>query len=280
MANENRKQKPDRIAIDSASSRRAFVRKMGGTLAATGIVSSGVGAVSAAETRRSYTIREGTEDETRVYVIDAGEPGPTAVVVGGIHGNEEAGYLAADDVATWSIDKGKLVVIPRSNPVAIERGTYVNDNGNLNRKFPPGKEPTTALARALWNAIDSHNPNTVLNLHASQGIYREDDGPDGSGQAIYPTYSEGAGEDAVMTARYMNRYHVPDSYPEYLAFKRGNTIDADRPLLIHKVAGDMRIRGYILEVTTYDTELDTRVRWHLNMVRHLLRRNGIDRTYD
>ncbi|WP_266074719.1 M99 family carboxypeptidase catalytic domain-containing protein [Haladaptatus caseinilyticus] len=239
-----------------------------------------VGTSAASETQPSHTIRSGTEEETEVYVTDTGKPGPTAVVVGGLHGNEPSGYLAADDVATWSIDKGKLVVIPRANPVAIERGTYSNDNGNLNRKFTPGKEPRTALARSIWSAIERYNPKTVLSLHSSNGIYREAEGPDGDGQAIYPTLSSGADVDATMAAEYMNRYHLDNSFPEYYEFKQGNSLDGDSPLLIHKVGADLYIPGYIVETTRYGTSLDTRVNWTLNIVRHLLRRNGIDRTYE
>ncbi|GAA0249222.1 succinylglutamate desuccinylase/aspartoacylase family protein [Haladaptatus pallidirubidus] len=252
--------------------------KSGGALMATAAGFTGLGAASGE--RSSYTIRTGTEEETEVYVTKSGEPGPTAVVVGGIHGNEESGYRAVDDVATWSIDRGELVMIPRANPIAIKRGTYSNDNGNLNRKFTPGKEPKTALARAIWSAIDRHNPKTVLSLHSSKGLYREAEGPDGDGQAIYPTLSEGADEDATMTARYMNQYHLDDSLPEYYEFKRGNLIDGDSPLLIHKVGADMYIPGYIVETTRYGTSLNTRVNWTLNIVRHLLRRNGMDRTYE
>ncbi|WP_211250865.1 M14 family metallopeptidase [Haladaptatus cibarius] len=278
MVRDNQTEKSDNSRFETSGSRRDFLVKSGAALAATTVGFTGTGAASGEDS--SYTIRTGTEEETDVYVTESGEPGPTAVVVGGIHGNEESGYRAADDVATWSVDRGTLVVIPRANPVAIERGTYSNDNGNLNRKFTPGKEPRTALARAIWSAIDRHNPKTVLNLHSSKGLYRESDGPDGDGQAIYPTLSEGADVDATMTAKYMNEHHLDDSFPEYYEFKRGNLIDGDHPLLIHKVFADMYIPGYIVETTRYGTDLDTRVNWTLNMVRHLLRRNGMDRTYE
>ncbi|WP_433632015.1 deacylase [Halomicrococcus sp. NG-SE-24] len=236
--------------------------------------------VATAESRWSYTLRDGTEDETDVYVIESGKTGPTAYVTGGFHGNEESGYLAADGVTGWSIDQGTLVVLPRANPVAIEQGTYMNHSGNLNRQFPSGEKPTTPLARAIWESIDRHNPDTVLALHTSKGILWEDEGPSGVGQAIYPTLSEGSKEDASRTADYLNNYHIPDSFPEYYNFKRGITLDGDRPLLIHKVSADMRIPGSLVETTSYNTTLDRRINWQLNAVRHLLRRHGINRTYN
>ena len=267
-----------RAASATPSSRRGFLLKSGGVLAAA-TVATGVGAATGEE-RTSYTIREGTRDETEVYVTNSGEPGPTAVVVGGIHGNEEASYKSAGGIAEWSIDKGKLVVIPRANPVAIQRGTYANDNGNLNAKFHPGREPRTALARALWYEIDSHDPKTVLSLHSSKGIYWEADVPDGTGQAIFPTLSEGADRDATKTAMYMNNYHLADSLPDYYEFKMGQLLDGDKSLLTGKVGTDMKIPAYLLDTTRYGTDLQTRVHWTLNMVYHLLERNGISRTYE
>ncbi len=277
MVRDDQSEKTNDSIIEMASSRRGFILKSSGILAAA----AGISGMSTAEKEQySYTIQEETEAETEVHVTDTGEPGPTAVVVGGIHGTEESGYRAADDVATWSIDKGKLIVIPRANPVAIERETYLNDGENFNRKFTPGKEPRTAHARAIWNAIDRHNPKTVLSLRSSEGIYREAEGPDGAGQAIYPTLSEGADVDATMTARYMNQHHLDDLRPEYYEFKRGHLVGGDEPGLIHKVFGDMYIPGYVVQTTRYETSLDTRVNWTLNIVRHLLRRNGIDRTFE
>ncbi|SHK92647.1 hypothetical protein SAMN05444342_2643 [Haladaptatus paucihalophilus DX253] len=275
---DSQRSKSKRVVSTGGSSRRGFLLKSGSVLAAA-TAASGIGA-AAMEERSSYRIRRGTEDETEVHITNSGEPGPTAVVVGGIHGNEEAGYRAADAITSWSIDKGKLIVIPRANPVAIERGTYSNDDGNLNWQFPSGHEPTSALARTLWETIDYHDPKTVLTLHSSKGIYREAEGPDGDGQAVYPTLAEGADRDATKTATYMNRYHLSDSLPEYYEFKMGEVLDGSKPVLMHKVSADMGIPGYLLDTTRYGTDLHTRVNWTLNMVRHLLRRNGIDRTYE
>ncbi|GAA0239795.1 succinylglutamate desuccinylase/aspartoacylase domain-containing protein [Haladaptatus pallidirubidus] len=278
MADNKTKNSSEKIKSSSISSRRKFLSKSVGALTSFTAVTARIG-VATAESRWTYTIREGTKDETEVYVIKSGRPGPTAYVTGGFHGNEVSGYYAADNIANWSIDQGKLIVLPRANPVAIERKTYVNNRGNLNRQFPPDKRPTTPLARAIWNSIDRHNPDTVLALHASKGILWEDEGPNGVGQAIYPTLSEGSSEDAARTAAYLNTYQIPNSLPKYYDFKRGNTLDGSRPLLLHKVSADMRIPGSLIEPTKYGTDVKQRINWHLNAVRHLLRRQGIDRTY-
>jgi Carboxypeptidase controlling helical cell shape catalytic len=268
----------DRDGALSDRTRRSFLRFTGAAVTTSAFLATQ--GMSNAATRTKYTIREDTPDETDVYVTDTQKSGPTAVVVGGIQGNEPAGHEAAGNIKTWSIDQGTLITIPQANPVAIRRGTYYNDNGNLNRKFPPGETPTTPLARAIWGVIASYDPDVVINLHSSQGIFREDVGPNGVGQAIYPTTASGAVQDAANTKGYMNLYHLDESFPDYYRFKRGNLIDGDRPLLIHKVDADLGKPGFIVESTRYGTDLQTRTHWELNIVRHLLGRQGIHRTYE
>ena len=68
-----------------------------------------------------------------------GDPkGTTVVVIGVIHGNEDAGLLITDQLVTMDIPKGiNLWVVPTVNP----DGTALNQRGNansvdLNRNFP------------------------------------------------------------------------------------------------------------------------------------------------
>lgn len=262
-----------------SQSRRSFLRNASLAVTATGAAFTTRGTAREA-IRTTYTIREGTPDENEVYITDTQKGGATAVVIGGVHGDEPAGYQAAGGIKTWSIDHGTLITIPQSNPVAIGRGSHSNENGNLNRKFPPGETPTTPLARSIWGVIASYDPDIVISLHSSWGIFHEDIGHDGVGQAIYPTTAPGASDDAIITARYMNRFHFDDSHPNYYQFKRGNTIDGTRPLLIHKVDADLGIPGFIVETTRYKIDLETRRNWELNIVHHLLDRYDINRTYE
>ena len=269
-------QKPRSDSSESQTNRRKFLQLGTAAITATTFGSAAIGLTEASSTN-TYKIREGTPDETEVVIIDSGSPGPTAVIVGGMHGNEPAGYKAPQKMRNWSIDEGKLVLIPKSDPVAIKRDTYSNDRGNLNRQFPPGKDPKTPLARAIWKVITDHDADLVFNLHSSKGIYKSDVGPDGVGQAIYPTTADGAKEDATKAAAYMNRNYLGDSRADYYRFKRGNMIRGTRPLLIHKVDADLHIPGFIVETTRYKTDLDTRINWTLHIVQYILSRHSIDR---
>lgn len=265
----------------SNHSRRSFLRKAGTTAAVSALGVSQIGTVMGESDefcpiRQSHseeTILEGTEEEVTIYTTESRIPGPTAVVVGGVQGNEPATWKTAHAVQNWDINSGKLIVLPEINPVAIRRGTYVNENGDLNDQFPPGRRPTTKLAQALWQTIKAADPDVFFSLHSSQGILHEFEGPPGVGQAIYPTYIDGARADASNTVQHMN--HRLNSHRSIYDFKVGNTLYGIRPLLTHKVAADLQIPGFLIESTRYGTTLETRVQWEKAIVAHLLKQNGM-----
>lgn len=63
----------------------------------------------------------GTPGDTRVYVLDSGQPGGTAFIMGGTHGNEIAGVVAA----TILVEKarptvGRLIVVPHANNANVD----------------------------------------------------------------------------------------------------------------------------------------------------------------
>ena len=104
----------------------------------------------ATSTDKSVTIMDGTEHETTGYVQTGSSDGPTVMIVGGIHGNEVAGYKAASKLSDLSIERGRLVTVPRANVVAIENGSRSPPGGvDLNRQFPVGEEPTPAASDRL-----------------------------------------------------------------------------------------------------------------------------------
>lgn len=63
---------------------------------------------------------EGTPGDTTVYVLEGKEPGATAVVLGGTHGNEIAGIMAATVLVERArVARGRLIVIPHANNSAV-----------------------------------------------------------------------------------------------------------------------------------------------------------------
>ena len=105
---------------------------------------SSVSATSVATAQGNILERRviGTSIQGRpLEAIRMGDPkGVTVVVIGVIHGNEEAGLLITDELVNMQIPKGvNLWVIPSMNP----DGTALNRRGNanrvdLNRNFPYG----------------------------------------------------------------------------------------------------------------------------------------------
>jgi predicted deacylase len=138
-----------------------------------------------------------------VTVSDSGTAGPTAFIVGGMHGDEEAGIIAAHNITGWEPTAGQIAVLPEANPVAIEQNARGTDRGDLNRKFDVGQPPATALAQAIWQAVTAANPDVLIALHESTGIYEGT--PPGVGQAIFCSPGEDTDDAASMAIRRANR---------------------------------------------------------------------------
>lgn len=126
-----------------------------------------------AQSQHSGTLGEGQPWQTSFYINDSGVEGPTVIITGGIHGNEPAGYRAADQIRHWPIRRGKLIVIPRVNTFGLDADIrYVpeapEDQKDLNRNFPsPGiaDNPRGEIATAVWQFVVEQDPDWVFDLH-------------------------------------------------------------------------------------------------------------------
>ncbi len=116
-----------------------------------------------------------TEYELNIYRISGTEPGPTILIIGGIH-NEPGGYLTADSYVDIALKRGNLIVVPRANfQTIIEdvRGVL----GDMNRLFnldEPRFENDHAMeiVEILKGLIAESD--MMLNLHDGWGFYRDD----------------------------------------------------------------------------------------------------------
>jgi hypothetical protein len=242
------------------------VTAFGGTPNATG---------AATTPEPADTIMDGTRYETPVYVVEGAESGPTAVAVGGLHGDERTGIRAAERMLEWDVAAGRIVAIPRANMVAVERDTRQGPEGDLNRKFPPGEMPTTELARALWNRIEAAEPDVVVTLHSSKGLYGLH--RDFVGQAVFPTEAGGAMPVAESAVTTVNDAVVP-WYMPFHDFGLGHPLSGSASLLEHKVGGDLGAAAHIVEVTEYLLDVPAGTRWTERMATELLAGHGVTRT--
>ena len=127
--------------------------------------------------RERAALMAGTEWETPLVAAHSGAAGPVLLVLGGVHGNEPGGWLAADGVAEWTPRRGSLVVVPRANVVAIgllERTTEAL--GDLNRLYPgdpAAGQPMARMAAQIVAAARRYGAGLVLDLHESWGFFAE-----------------------------------------------------------------------------------------------------------
>ncbi|WP_440771252.1 succinylglutamate desuccinylase/aspartoacylase family protein [Natronorubrum sp. DTA28] len=256
--------------------RRTFVAGAGTTLAAivaSGAVSRPSGNESLLEAARrpgnageastsTETILSDTVHETSLYVIDAAAEGPTAMIFGGVHGDERSGIEVAREITDWHPDAGTLVVVPETDRVAVENDEREGVDGDLNRQFPADGEPTTALARGIWDAVERHEPDVVLDLHRSLGIYglhREY-----VGQAIF--HSPDAHGDALAGRL------DDEAVPWYLPFHRFTAAESGSsgPLLFQKAARELEASAYLFETTEFMLDRETKVEMTRLATAHVL----------
>lgn len=131
-----------------------------------------------------------TAHELNVYRIYGQEPGPTLLIIGGIH-NEPSGYLTADQYVDILLKKGNLIVVPRAN-----FQTIIEDErcalGDMNRLFDLEdlrfeNDHSMEIVTILKELISESD--YLINLHDGWGFFRPefiDDmhNPDRHGQSI------------------------------------------------------------------------------------------------
>lgn len=93
-------------------------------------------------------------------MVAVGGPGPTALLIGGVHGDEYEGPVAllrlfrALDPAEIA---GRLILLPAANAPALRAAARVSplDGANLNRAFPGGRDggPTAMLAHLVESCL-------------------------------------------------------------------------------------------------------------------------------
>ena len=120
-------------------------------------------------------IMPGTRYETAYWRKTGPEPGPSVVIIGGCHGDEPAGYLAAGKLLRWTVRSGTLWVLPEAHKEAIRHNARAYP-GNMNAMFPGQADGTDMqrLAYWIWQMIKAAKPSLLVTLHESLGYHAED----------------------------------------------------------------------------------------------------------
>ncbi|MFU8869001.1 succinylglutamate desuccinylase/aspartoacylase domain-containing protein [Natronococcus sp.] len=185
----------------------------------------------------------GTVHETTLYETDAPADGPTAMIFGGVHGDEYNGIDVAREVIDWAPDAGTLVTVPETDRVAVENDEREGVDGDLNRHFPAEEGPASELAVGIWDAVERHDPDVVLDLHRSLGIYGVHQ--QYVGQALF--YSPGADGEAIAAT--LNDAAVPWYLPMHRFIAHESHLSG--PLLFHETARELGAASYLFETTSF-----------------------------
>ena len=157
-----------------------------------------------AEGEERRLLMAGTAQETPLYIFSSGRPGPVLMVLGGVHGNEPGGWLAADRLLNiLRPADGAFLIIPRANlqaDAAFVRTTP--ELGDLNRLYPgdPGGLPMARMADQITQTAREFHVTHFVDMHESWAFYngRGQNGTAFLGQTI-ATDPSGSGMDLVRS---------------------------------------------------------------------------------
>lgn len=134
--------------------------------------------VEITNTVETWKILEDSIYETTVYKFTSNVPGKRCAIVGGIHGDEVAGWKAALQLKERRDFIGEVLIIPQASIYACKREERYPGRGeaingitykDLNRNFPgkPDGNITQQIAYAISETVDDFNPDIIVDLHES-----------------------------------------------------------------------------------------------------------------
>ncbi|KIG18373.1 putative deacylase [Enhygromyxa salina] len=112
-----------------------------------------------------------------IYVFEGDQPGPSALIQAGIHGDEIAGVHALQELLEANLrpTHGRLLVCPIMNPRAYrERQRAAAGGLDLNRCFPGDANAEAwerRLARQFMDLVEDERPALMATLHESHKRY-------------------------------------------------------------------------------------------------------------
>ncbi|WP_114576735.1 succinylglutamate desuccinylase/aspartoacylase family protein [Saliphagus sp. LR7] len=228
---------------------------------------SGNSGVSSSGSGRACEWIEAEGTETPVFEIEGEASGPTIALIGGVHGDEDPGWRIAGRLANMRPQAGTLRIIPRANPEAIADRSRTAGY-DLNRVWPRSSEPSTELARAIWEHVQ--DADVVIDLHRSTGIY-----PDGAGQAIYSS-SGGESKGATAVKEFNARYVDPSRFGGEYKFSHvpGQSDGTGIASMIRFCASD-GMDAHLIETTTKGVAMERPVEWLFAITNELLHQYGV-----
>lgn len=204
---------------------------------------------------------------TRTTFSTENHPETSVYLVGGIHGNETAGWMAADRLTDSLSDGseelpiGHLSIVAPVNAWGAEqdkRTTY--GNVDINRSFPGDPEGSDGeqIAAVIFEDIRAQKPDLVLDLHEAQ---LHTDGSDSLGDSIICGREDGI-EDLVLDLLTMH-----DEDPD---FPKLNIFSSPPEGSINRTVGEMLEIPVITIETRREEPLEQRIYCQLRIIGEIL----------
>lgn len=252
-----------------------------------------------ADVKRPQTVKEvfftGTNHELEVYKIYGRQDGPTMLIIGGIQGDEPGGFLSADSYADIKLEKGNLIVIPRTNFYSIMLFNREVKGVDMNRLFD--KTPDDWQGDIV-NKIKEYmkESDIFLNLHDGWGFHYPEHiswhkSPDRFGYSVIVdeeeyTCSNGRilklGEMAKKAMDTANA-KIPDDDPKKHYFNTETSKSSSRFKNMRKSAtwyavSDLCIPAFGIEGSK-NMKLDKNVLYHNYVINEFMKNIGIEIEY-
>jgi len=215
-------------------------------------------------------IAKGSRWEMAWRVYESGKPGPTVLVVGGVHGNEPAGASAAGQIQHWPVKYGRLIVVPRANGPGLKAGTRFLPGvslktRDLNRDFQKtdsDKGPIGDPAQALWKFVSGHKPDWLIDLHEGTDFHQINGKSVGS--SIIDVHSKASDVAVPLMLKAVN---AAVSEPKKKFVRLRYPVDGSLARAAHERLG---AHAMICETTSKDQPRSQRARQHRLMMHALL----------
>lgn len=222
--------------------------------------------VQAASSER-FPVQTGMRWETTGCLVDSGIEGPTALILGGVHGNEPAGAMAAEQICRFTPIRGKLVVIPHVNPLGLTKNVrYLPEIGDMNRAYPPaGETPAEKMGAEIVSLMERYKISLFVDLHEARTFHRLD--RNSLGQTLLFAENSASAELAMDAVEIINR-GIDDPVKKFTLV--GHPIPASAAWYAGKYLG---IAAFTVETSSQQALAD-RANQHLAMVRILLTAGG------
>jgi len=220
--------------------------------------------------RSSGSVAAGTSSETAYYVQQSAAAGPTVMIVGGVHGDEPAGAAAADQIRYWPIVRGKIIVLPKANVLALAAHKRLTPGekeslANLNRSFSKADElvpPRGRLAEDIWKLLQEQKPDWLVDLHEGGGFHQLNSQSVGS--SILGCYTPEVKKAAPVLLQAVNAT-IDDEKKRFMVLRQPVDTSLARAAGTH-----LNINTMIVETTIKDQPLSLRTRQHRVLVHGLL----------